>query len=457
MDRRRFFKTSSLAAISAIAVPKFSGSRVLGANERIACGFIGLGGIGRVNLTDFLKCHDVEVVAICDVWEPNLERASRLTEGKAASYKDFRSVIERKDIDVVVISTPDHWHAYQTIQACKAGKDVYMEKPLAHNIHEGRRMLETARGYNRVVQVGTQQRSGRHYEAVVETIQSGKIGKISRVAAWNLRNGSPYGIGDPRDSEPPPGLDYDMWLGPAPKRPFNPNRFIYNFRFFWDYAGGDATDWGVHHIDTVQWAMNERAPKKVTAFGGKFHIQDGRETPDTLEVMYEYSSFILTYSSRLLNANPLYGRPFGIVFYGTDGTLVVDRSGYEIWPETQGMFEPPEPAYKRELKAPDPQTAPPLWTRRQNVRASRTQMVVGDGSEQHLAHVQNFLQCVKSRKRPAADIEIGHYSTTTAHLGNISLWTGRTILWDSENEQIKGDAEALKYLRRQCREPWVVT
>ena len=227
MDRRRFFKTSSLAAISAIAVPKFSGSRVLGANERIACGFIGLGGIGRVNLTDFLKCHDVEVVAICDVWEPNLERASRLTEGKAASYKDFRSVIERKDIDVVVISTPDHWHAYQTIQACKAGKDVYMEKPLAHNIHEGRRMLETAREYNRVVQVGTQQRSGRHYEAVVETIQSGKIGKISRVAAWNLGNGSPYGIGDPRDSEPPPGLDYDMWLGPAPKRPFNANRFIY--------------------------------------------------------------------------------------------------------------------------------------------------------------------------------------------------------------------------------------
>ena len=447
MNRRNFIKTSSLSAVGAVAATKLSGSRVTGANDRLTCGFIGVGGMGRSNLRDFLKSEVVEVAAVCDVWQPNVERAIQMTQGKASGYSDFRKVIDRKDIDVVVISTPDHWHAYLTILACQAGKDVYVEKPLAHNIREGRKMVEAARKFNRVVQVGTQQRSGRHYKEVVETVQSGKLGKISRVAAWNFRNESPHGIGNFPDSEPPPGLDYDMWLGPAPKRPFNPNRFIFSFRYFWDYAGGDATDWGVHHIDMVQWAMNQRAPRKVSAFGSKYYVQDNRETPDTLELIYEYSNFMLTYSNRILNANPLNGRSYGIAFYGTDATLVVDRTGYEIIPETRGTFKPPVPPYKRVS----------LWGSPRDVWVGRTEMVRGGGSEQHLSHVRNFLECVKSRKRPASDVENAHYSTATTHLANIALWTGRTIHWNSEKEQIENDTEAIKYLGRKDREPWVVT
>src|SRR5688572_9284827 len=264
MDRRTFAKASGSAMITGAAAASSPGSAVAGSNNRIRCGFIGVGGMGRGDLRDFLRCENVEVVAVCDVWQPNMEQAVQMTDGKATGYKDFRRVIDRKDVDVVVVATPDHWHGYITTQACQAGKDVYVEKPLAYNIHEGRRMVEAARKYNRVVQAGTQQRSGRHFQQAVDFVRSGKLGKISRVATWNLQNESPYGMNKFPDSDPPPGLDYDLWLGPAPKRPFNPNRFIFSFRYFWDYAGGYATDWGVHHIDIVQWAMDVRGPKRVS-------------------------------------------------------------------------------------------------------------------------------------------------------------------------------------------------
>jgi predicted dehydrogenase len=453
MNRRSFVRRSSAGVIGALVSSRSVQPRVMGTNKQIRCGFIGVGNMGRGNLRDFLKCEDVEVVAVCDVWQPYVERAVEITSGKAVGYSDFRRVLDRKDIDVAVIATPDHWHAYMMIQACKAGKDVYVEKPLAHNIYEGRRMVEAAREHNRVVQVGTQQRSGRHYQEVAEFVKSGKLGKVSHVAAWNYQNESPFGMGDFPDSEPPPGLDYNLWLGPAPKRAFNPNRFIFNFRYFWDYAGGYATDWGVHHIDTVQWAMNVRAPNRVSALGGKYYVQDNRETPDTLEVIYEYPTFLLTYSNRLLNANPLHNRSTGIAFYGTDGTLVVDRAGYEVLPETRGTFEKMEPFYKRDLEAAD---TPNPWGSERDIWIGRTATVQGEGSEQHLAHVKNFLNCVESRKRPASDVEDTHYSTTTTHLANISFQTGRTIRWDSQKEQIVDDAGAAKLLRRNNRDPWVV-
>ena len=457
MKRRNFIRGAGLGLVGGAAATKLSGSRVLGANDRIVCGFIGIGGMGRANLKDFLASKNVDVTAVCDVWQPNLERAIEMTQGKATGYTDFRRVIDLQDIDVVVISTPDHWHAYMASLACQAGKDVYVEKPLAHNVYEGRSIVAAARQYNRIVQVGTQQRSGRHYQEVVDFVQSGKLGKISRVATWNFQNESPYGMGNFPDSEPPPDLDYEMWLGPAPKRPFNPNRFIFNFRYFWDYAGGYATDWGVHHIDAVQWAMNERAPRKVSALGGKYYIQDNRETPDTLEVIYEYSNFMLTYSNRILNGDPLNGRSYGIAFYGTDATLVVDRSGYDVLPETRGTFEPPERFYERQLEAAKQGKSLYPWGSQRDVWVGRTERVHGQESEQHLAHVQNFLECVKSRKRPASDVEIAHDSTTTTHLANIAFWTGRTIYWDSDKEQIKNDPEATRYLSRKHRKPWVVT
>lgn len=456
INRRTLAKACTFGLMGGVAAAQ--STSIAGANDRIRCGFVGVGGMGRGDLRDFLKCKNVEPVIVCDVWKPNVDRAIEITEGKATGCKDFRQVIDRKDLDVVVIATPDHWHAYIAIQACQAGKDVYVEKPLAYNIHEGRRLVEAARKHNRVVQVGTQQRSASHYQRAVEYIQSGKLGKVSRVSTWNYGNESPHGMTNFADCDPPEGVDYDMWLGPAPKRAFNPNRFIFNFRYFWDYAGGYASDWGVHHTDIVQWAMKVQAPKKVSALGGKFHVQDNRDTPDTLEILYEYPTFLMTYSNRILNASPLLGRTWGIAFFGTDATLVVDRSGYEVLPETHGTFEPLEPLYKREVEAAKRGQSPFPWGSQREVWEGRTAAVRGDGSaDMHLVHVQNFLDCVKSRKRPASDVEIAHYSTATTHLGNIAFRTGRTIHWNSEAEQITGDTDAASYLKRQNREPWVIT
>jgi predicted dehydrogenase len=319
--------------------------------------------------------------------------------------------------------------------------------------------VEAARKYNRIVQAGTQQRSGKHFQQAVQYVQSGKLGKISRVSTWNLQNESPHGMNSFPDSDPPPGLDYQMWLGPAPNRPFNPNRFIFSFRYFWDYAGGYATDWGVHHIDIVQWAMNVRAPEKVSALGGKYYIQDNRETPDTLEVIYQYPEFLLTYSNRLLNGSPILNRPWGIAFYGTDATLVVDRSGYEVLPESRGTFEPLDPYYKRELEAvKQGRPAPYPWGSDRDVWIGRASEVhAQSGPDIHRAHVQNFIDCVRSRQRPASDVETTHYSTSTTHLANIAYRTGRTIKWNSEMEQIENDQEAAAYLSRNNRGPWGVS
>ncbi|MDA2939295.1 Gfo/Idh/MocA family oxidoreductase, partial [Acidobacteria bacterium AH-259-A15] len=435
MNRRTF--VSSTAAGMAGASTFFKSSQgVLGANDHILTAFIGVGGMGRADMRDFMLMKDVRVVAVCDVWEHNRERAAKMTEnqpaGRAKTFSDFRRVLELKDLDVVVVATPDHWHALPTVMACEAGKDVYVEKPLAHNIYEGRKMVEAARKYGRIVQMGTQQRSGEHYQEAVELVRQGKIGKISRVATWNYSNESPYGIGKPPDSAPPAGLDWDMYLGPAPKVPFNPNRFIYWFRWFWDYSGGKMTDWGTHHIDIVHWAMNTEAPVAVSAAGGKYYLQDNRETPDTLEVTFEYPGFILTYSNRVLNGHSPNGRGYGIEFYGTEGTLFIDRRGYEILPETRIQEKAPTP-YLSQLETAEKPS--PTWEQRRRMLPGRTEFVRGEGSEQHISHVLNFVECVKSRHKPISDVEIGHRSTTATHLANIALHTGHKIRWDPKREQ----------------------
>jgi predicted dehydrogenase len=458
MSRRSFIADSALGALGMSATTMSAGSRVLGANERIVAAFIGLGGMGRGNLKDFLLMKDISVAAVCDLWEHNLNQALKMTEnqtaGKAKGFSDFRKVTELKDVDVVVVATPDHWHALPTILACEAGKDVYVEKPLAHNIYEGRKMVEAARKHGRVVQMGTQQRSGKHYQEAFQAVQSGKIGRISRIACWNMGNESPRGIGNPQDSAPPSGLDWDMYLGAAPKVPFNPNRFIAHFRWFWDYAGGMLTDWGTHHIDSVHAAMRANAPRTVSATGGKYVLKDNRETPDTLEVTYEYPEFILTFSHRTLNASACRNRSYGIEFYGTEATLFLDRSGYEIYPETNGVVEEPTPPYLLEPSNDAKQSEP--WERRRAKRMGRSELVIGDGSDQHLSHVRNFLDSVKSREKPHSDIEEGHLATTAAHLGNIALRTSRRIHWDAEAEQVLNDSEANRWLRREYRKPWEV-
>jgi predicted dehydrogenase len=436
IDRRDFIKSTAVGALSAgMALHASSASGgVLGSNDRVVTGFIGLGRMGQSNLKDFLKQQDVDVAAVCDVYAPNLDKAAALAP-KAEKHKDFRRILDRKDIDAVVVSTPDHWHALPMIMACQVGKDVYVEKPLSHTIDEGRKMVQAARKHNRIVQVGTQQRSGKHFQNAVELVRGGKIGKVSFVRTWNFGNQFPSGIGNPADCNPPSELDWDMWLGPAPKVSFNPNRFGVNpnnfsyFRWFWDYAGGMVTDWGIHLLDIVQWAMGVDYPQAVTASGGKFYLQDNRETPDTLLVTYEYPGWICTYENRECNGSRIFDKGYGITFHGTEGTLFVDRSGFEILPETRRGSD------NKPINRMEP-------------------MKEANSNDQHLTHVRNFLDSVKSRQKPISDVEIGHRSTSTALLANISYRTRRRIEWDGKNERIVGDSEASKLLSRHYRKPW---
>jgi len=296
---------------------------------------------------------------------------------------------------------------------------VYVEKPVATTVAEGRAMVDAARRYGRVVQVGMQQRSGAHFQRAVEIVRSGALGTITLCRTWNVGNETPDGIDNPPDCDPPSELDYDMWLGPAPKRPYNPNRSHYSFRYFWDYAGGKITDWGTHLIDIIHWATGADAPLAVAASGGKYAVKDNRETPDTMEAVYDYPGFTLVYSYRGCNGRPLDGRGYGMQFHGTNGTLFVDREGFEVVPEE-----------------------------------GRMEAVSSGGSEQHEPHVRNFLDCVKSRARPISDIEIAHRSTTAPHLGNIALLTGRKIHWDRDQEQILDDPAANRLLSRPYRAPW---
>ena len=456
LTRRNFVVSAAAAAAAGAPALQTSKGGPLGANDRVICASIGTGGMGRSNLRDFLRSEQVRVAAVCDVWDHNRDLSLQMTDdqegGRAAGYKDFRQVLDLKEVDVVVVSTPDHWHALPTVMACDAGKDVYVEKPLSLTIHEGRKMVEAARRNGRIVQMGTQQRSGVHFQEAVKLVQDGAIGKVSRVNTWNFGNETPAGMGRPQDTAPPPGLDWDFWLGPAPKAPFNGNRFIHTFRWFWDYSGGMLTDWGTHHLDIVQWAMQVDAPVAVSAVGGNFCIDDNRETPDTLEVLYEYPGFIASFSHRVGNAHGPAGRGYGIEFFGTDGTLYLNRGGFEIRPETGGTPVAPRPRYLRMLDQKTPDRRRREWSSAKG----RSRFLTAPGSDQHFTHVLNFLDCVRSRKKPNSDVEIGHRSTSTPHLGNIALRLGRRIRWDAEKERVLGDEEANGFVRREYRKPWVL-
>jgi predicted dehydrogenase len=421
---RRQFLQSAGAALAATVSP----ARVLGANDRLVGGFIGMGRMGMSNLGFAQKMDNVAVKAVCDVYEPHLRQAVEATGGKAKGVRDFREILADKEIDFVCISTPDHWHAYMTVEACKAGKDVYVEKPISVTVEEGVQMVAAARKYQRVVQAGTMQRSGIHFQQAVEMVARGDLGKVTMVHTWNYGNQKPEGIGNPPDSDPPPGLDWDMWLGPAPWRPFNKNRFgvdpkaFSHFRWFWDYAGGMMTDWGVHWLDIVQMAFGEAMPKAVTALGGKLIVTDNRETPDTIHVTYEYPGFLATYENRSGNAESMFGKSGGILFHGTRATLFVDRSGYKLVPEKgSDLAEVEVPRF----------------------------------NNSNVAHWENFLECIRTRKRPVSDIETCQRSTTTCLLGNIALRSRLRIDWDAERWTTV-QPEARRFLARPARDPWKI-
>ncbi|HLK20047.1 MAG TPA: Gfo/Idh/MocA family oxidoreductase [Bryobacteraceae bacterium] len=428
-DRRDFLKSAGAAALT---TSLFTG-KVRGANDKIAAAFIGMGKMGRANLHFAMYQENLVPVAVCDVFQRNLDWAVRDSKNQAKPVKDFREILADKSIDVVCISTPDHWHAYMTVEACKAGKDVYVEKPICVSVDEGVKMVEAARKYKRVVQAGTMQRSAAHFKKATDIIRSGELGKISYVRTWNYGNDDPAGYGNPPDAEPPATLDWDMWLGPAPKVPFNANRFgvdpadkyFSTFRYFWDYAGGMMTDWGVHWLDIVQMAFKEEVPSEITALGGRYWLKDNTETPDTMQVTYKYpSGFIASYERRAGNGNSMFNKTGGILFCGNRGTMFLDRGGYKIIPETAG---------------PEANVIQP---------AEEKSTDSGNGK-----HWENFLQCVKTREKPTSDIEICQRSTTTCLLGNVSYRSKLRLDWDAQKWTTQ-QSEARKHLIREYRKPW---
>jgi predicted dehydrogenase len=443
MEGMHFTRRGFLGMMTAAAY-----SRVLGANERIQVGVIGYGLVGVQHVYDLKSQKDVDIVAVCDVYEPRLEEGKPACGSRTKGYSDFRRLLDDKNIQAMVISTPDHWHALMSLMACASGKDVYVEKPMTLFMREGRWMVEAARRYHRVVQVGSQQRSGKHYQQAVALLQGGHIGKIHSVRMGVFRNVMP-GFGSPPDSPPPPGMDYDLWLGPVPLRRYNKNRSLYHFRWFWDYSGGQLTNWGAHDLDVVHWAMKVHGPNAVSSSGGRFALEDNGETPDTQDVLFEYPGFSVVWSLREASSGGEAGK--GLEFYGTKGSMKLSRNGFEVYPDMktapenlipQIMGHPAGgPQLRRDVK-------PVPWTRKIEERPPNAL------GSLFPAHLRNFLDCVKSRERPTADVEYGHWTATACHLGNISLRLGRKVRWDAEKEEIIDDREASAYLTRPYRKPW---
>jgi predicted dehydrogenase len=451
--RRTFLKNSTASAaavtlgLNVIGAPVIRTAR--GANEKIRVGFIGVGNRGTQLLRGFLKQDDVEVAALCDVYEPYLTRdyskvdkrlrdslggrVPKMTEeldGNVARYKDFRRLLDRKDIDAVVIATPDHWHAVQTIMACQAEKDIYVEKPLSITVREGRKMVEAAKRYNRIVQVGLHRRSSREYSQAVEDIQAGKIGKVTVGRAYRISNMHPNGIGRLPDTAPPKDLDWDMWLGPRPKRPYKDNLVLYKFRWWQSYSSQMA-NWGVHYCDAMRWALGQQAPVSISAHGGRFAVDDDRTIPDTMEVIFELASgALLIFGQYEANGGPALVEG-EVEFRGTLGNLYCGTRGaaYKILPSRGGQFQDSNP-------------------RIEPLQAKRTD---GDATVQH---IRNFLDCVKSRKRTNCDMEPGHRSTTFALLANIALATKSRIEWDPRKERIINNRQANELLHYKYRKPW---
>jgi predicted dehydrogenase len=432
------------AVVGALTAASYS--RILGANDRVQLGFIGYGLIGKQHVSDFSKQPDAECAAVSEVHTGRLDEGVTACGGRAKAYRDFRKLLDDKDLQAVVISTPDHWHAAMTILACAAGKDVYVEKPMTVSVREGRLMVQAARKYRRIVQVGTQQRSGVHYSKAIELMRGGAIGQVHSARIGQYRNAMP-GFGTPPDGAPPAGFNYDMWLGPAPMRPYNPNRGIYHFRWMWDYSGGQMTNLGAHDIDIVQWLLDSNGPRTVSSMGGRWSMRDNGETPDTQDATFLYDpKLVLQWSMR--EASVGRGQGQGLEFFGTKGSLTINRSSFQIFSDNK---VPPENLIPQIMGHPvgGPRTTPAKpepWIE------PMKQSAAGD---LFIAHARNFLDCIKSRNTPTADVETGHRTVTACHLANISLRLhGRSIRWDASREEIVGDAEASKWLVRPYRKPW---
>jgi predicted dehydrogenase len=437
VNRRAFVKTAATALTAA------QYNRVLGANERVGMGFVGYGLIGERHVIDFKERSDVNMVAMAEAHAGRLDEALSYMGGSAKGYRDFRQMYENQDVDAVCIATADHWHALLAMMAMAAGKDVYVEKPLTLFIREGRWMLDVRDRYKRVVQVGTQQRSGPHYKRARKLIQDGHLGKVFSVKAGAARNILP-GYGSPASGEPPPYLDWEMLVGPAPLVPYNSKRAIYHFRWFWDYSGGQMTNLGQHSFDIAYWCLGLKGPRAVTSFGGRWNLHD---LGDIWEVPHEKG--VMTWTDRETSRGD--GAP-GLSFYGTKGSLSIGRSGFQT--DADDVIPP-------ENTVPQFTSGQPVGgvnrVEEAGPRKKWTEDIdddTGDSSGQFKLHVADFLDAVRSRRQPVSDLESGHQVSAHCHLANLSLRLNRRLEYDPETEEILGDYEAASMLVRPYRAPW---
>lgn len=436
MHRREFVRTASGAVLGAAATSAHERlAMAAGPNDRINVAVIGVRGRGGGLLNTFADLPSANVKYVCDIDQRVLNERTDAVASKLGRrpemISDYRQALDDQEIDAIVLGTPDHWHALPAIHACQAGKDVYVEKPDGHNIIEGQTMVAAAKKYGRVVQLGTQSRSGPHLLSAIDYIRTGALGKVLFAKAWE--SGQQGSIGHPADQPVPEGVDYDTWLGPAPKRPFNPMRYHSNWRWFFDYGTGDLGNDGVHRLDFARWAFDtaRRAngqdplpdfPRSVSAAGGKYYFDDDQEWPDTLMVTYDYPDSVLTYELRVWNRYPLHGDSEGACVYGDNGYIIIGNSRWRAF----GLKDEP--------------------------------LANDSGDYDNAGHAQNFIDCMHSRGRPRADLEtVGHLSSALCHLGNIAWRTGRTVAFDPETYTFGDDEEANQYLTRpEYRKPWVL-
>jgi predicted dehydrogenase len=431
-SRRKFLHQSSLlvgagALAAALQNKTFAIlQKRIAPSDQLNIGAIGIKGMGWANVKAALKVAGVNLVAVCDV-DKNVTD-SRLSElaalnvdaSKVKRYDDYRKLLEQKDIDAVIIGTPDHWHALIMIHACEAGKDVYVEKPVGNSIVECSTMVAAQQRYNKIVQAGQWQRSQQHFKDAVDFVHSGQLGNIRTAKVWCYQGWMKPGPVVP-DSAPPAGVDYKQWLGPAITRPFNSSRFHFNFRWFWDYAGGLMTDWGVHLLDYALIGMKAELPISIAALGGKFAYPDlYEETPDTLTTLYEFEKFNMVWDSAMGIDNGSYGRDHGIAFIGNNGTLILNRGGWEVIEERQSKNKVIMPLQKS----------------------------LDNGLEKHWV---NFVDAVKSRNAASLNcsIQAGAHVATVAQMGNIAFRSGEKLFWDKERGTFNDKAINQQYLMKE--------
>jgi predicted dehydrogenase len=432
LHRRNFLKNSALLVGGSLLAPAFNNKAFaifknpVAPGDQLNIGAIGIKGMGWSDLTAAAKIPGVNVVALCDVDKNVLDQRmgdlSKINVGaaKVKTYSDYRQLLDQKDIDAVIIGTPDHWHALIMMQACEAGKDVYVEKPVGNSIEECRAMVKAQQRYNKVVQAGQWQRSQQHFKDAVDFVQSGQLGNIRTVKVWCYQGWmKPAPV--VADTAPPAGVDYNMWLGPAQKRPFNASRFHFNFRWFWDYAGGLMTDWGVHLLDYGLLGMKSPIPKSISALGGRFAYPDlYEETPDTLTTLYEFDGFNMVWDSAMGIDNGSYNRDHGIAYIGNNGTLVLNRGGWEVIEERQSKNKVSKPLVKS----------------------------MDNGLDKHM---QNFVSVIKSRKMEDLNcsIQAGAHVATVAQMGNIAFRSGNKLQWNEADHAFSDKNINKQYMMKE--------